>query len=75
MLDIVQAMGVRFVIGRAGSGKTTTLREALVAHVAPDPLHRCVIYLVPKQATFNTQRALAADERLGGFCNIRVIAP
>ena len=68
-------MSVQFVIGRAGSGKTHLLREYLVAHVMPDPLTQNVTYLVPKQATFTTQRAIAADPRLNGFCGVRVIAP
>ena len=69
-------MAVRFVIGRAGSGKTHYLREQLVAAVRPDPLAAKVIYLVPKQTTFTTQRAIATDPRLGGYAGgVRVASP
>ena len=69
-------MAVRFVIGRAGSGKTHFLREQLVAAVRPDPLAAKVIYLVPKQTTFNTQRAIATDPRLSGYTGgVRIAAP
>ena len=60
-------MAVRFVIGRAGTGKSHFLRERLVAAVRPDPLAAKVIYLVPKQTTFSTQRSIATDARLGGY--------
>lgn len=68
-------MPVRFVIGRAGSGKTHFLRERLVEFVRPDPLAANVIYLVPKQTTFSTQRAIATDPRLGGYTGVRIAAP
>ncbi|MGC4033341.1 MAG: hypothetical protein QM754_16740 [Tepidisphaeraceae bacterium] len=68
-------MAVRFVLGRAGTGKTHFLRDRLVEHVTPDPLAANVIYLVPRQATFNTQRAIATDPRLGGYTNVRIVAP
>ena len=68
-------MDVRFVIGRAGSGKTSLLRDLLVRYRQSDPLWARVIYLVPKQATFMTQRALALDPRLNGFIGVRVAAP
>ena len=68
-------MAVRFILGRAGTGKTHWLRDRLVEHVRPDPLDARVIYLVPKQTTFNTQRAVATDPRLGGYTNVRIVAP
>ena len=72
---MIAPMPVRFVIGRAGCGKTHFLRERLVEHVKPDPLAAKVIYLVPKQATFMTQRAIATDPRLSGYTGIRIASP
>lgn len=72
---MIDYMPVRFVIGRAGCGKTHFLRERLVEHVKPDPLMARAIYLVPKQATFMTQRAVATDSRLGGYTGIRIASP
>lgn len=68
-------MGTRFVLGAAGSGKTRYLHEALVQHIASDPLQRSAWVIVPKQSTFITEQALACDPRLRGLINIRVTAP
>ncbi len=65
----------RFILGRAGSGKTHYLHEQLVQTVQSDPLGTSVILIVPKQATFTAEQAIATDPRLGGFINVRVIAP
>lgn len=68
-------MSVRFVIGRAGSGKTHFLHEQLVEHLRHDVLNQSAIWLAPKQATFGVERAIATDPRLGGFLHVKVIAP
>lgn len=68
-------MGTRFILGRAGSGKTHFLHEELVRHLQTDPLNASVLWIVPKQATFIYERAIATDKRLGGFINVRVISP
>lgn len=68
-------MAVRFVIGRAGVGKSQLLHDRLVEHLRVDPLTQRAIVLVPKQATFQAQRRIARDERLKGFCRVHVIAP
>ncbi|MBC7784284.1 MAG: PD-(D/E)XK nuclease family protein [Burkholderiales bacterium] len=68
-------MGTRFIIGRAGSGKTHFLHEELVRHIQKDPLNEIALVLVPKHATFQTERAIATDPRLGGFINVRVLSP
>ena len=68
-------MGTRFILGRAGSGKTHFLHEELVRFVLADRLTASVLLIVPKQSTFTAERAIATDPRLGGFVNVRVIAP
>lgn len=66
---------MRFVIGRAGSGKTHFLHEQLVTHLQHDVLNQSAIWLAPKQATFSVERAIATDPRLRGFIHVKVIAP
>ncbi|MBI4660708.1 MAG: PD-(D/E)XK nuclease family protein [Verrucomicrobia bacterium] len=67
-------MQVRFLLGPAGSGKTfrclAEIREALLA--APDgpPL----IFLAPKQATFQLERQLLADPALAGYTRLRILS-
>ena len=51
-------MPVRLVIGRAGTGKTKRCFDAVVAACRADPLGPSVYWIVPKQATFQTERWL-----------------
>ena len=60
---------VRFLLGRAGSGKTHVIKQELYA--LKQQLKRAIL-LVPEQFTFETERALAAD--LGGLLGIQVLS-
>src|SRR6476619_3196534 len=66
-------MPVTFVIGRAGSGKTTRCLDRIARNAAANPLGPPIWLVVPKQATFENERALLA--RLGAFCRVRVVHP
>lgn len=63
-------MPVQFVIGRAGSGKTHRCLTSIAKAVTDDPLGPAIYWLVPKQATFMTQRALTSA--VGAFCRVRI---
>jgi ATP-dependent helicase/nuclease subunit B len=67
-------MPVRLVIGRAGTGKTKRCFDAVVAACRADPLGPPVYWLVPKQATFMTERMLTCESGLGGFVRARVLS-
>ncbi|HWR22383.1 MAG TPA: PD-(D/E)XK nuclease family protein [Feifaniaceae bacterium] len=60
---------VRFLLGRAGSGKTHFIKGELAA--LGRELKRAIL-LVPEQFTFETERALAAE--LGGLLGIQVLS-
>ncbi len=62
---------VRFILGRAGSGKTAHVVEQVAALCRADPLGPPVYWLLPKQATFQAERLLVAT--LGGFARVRVV--
>jgi ATP-dependent helicase/nuclease subunit B len=62
---------VRFILGRAGSGKTRHLVEQITALCRRDPLGPPIYWLLPKQATFQAERLLTVA--LGGFARVRVI--
>jgi ATP-dependent helicase/nuclease subunit B len=67
-------MPVRLVIGRAGTGKTKRCFDAVVDACRADPLGPPVYWLVPKQATFMTERMLTCESGLGGFVRARVLS-
>lgn len=67
-------MQIRFLLGPAGSGKTfrclAEIREALKASPEGAPL----ILLAPKQATFQLERQLLADDSLCGYTRLRILS-
>src|SRR4051812_45075015 len=67
-------MPVRFVIGRAGTGKTRRCFRAIVDAVSRDPLGPPIYWIVPKQATFQAERELTCGSGLDGFCRVRVVS-
>ncbi len=62
---------VRFILGRAATGKTHHLVGQITALCRADPLGPPVYWLVPKQATFQAERLLTCT--LGGFARVRVV--
>src|SRR5688572_6181333 len=65
-------MPVTFVIGRAGTGKSERIFRRIVDEVRARPLGPPIFLLVPKQATFVTERELTCE--LGAFCRVRVVS-
>ncbi|QOV88079.1 PD-(D/E)XK nuclease family protein [Humisphaera borealis] len=64
-------MPVQFVVGRAGTGKTYRTLDLVAGHCRSQPLGRPIWLIVPRQATFEYERALVA--RLGAFARVRVV--
>jgi ATP-dependent helicase/nuclease subunit B len=64
----------RFLLGPAGSGKTfrclAEVRAALANNSEGDPL----IFLAPKQATFQLERQLLADDSLQGYTRLQIFS-
>lgn len=67
-------MSVRFVIGRAGSGKTRHVFRSMTDAMRADPLGPPIFLILPKQATFSAERELTCNSGLGGFCRAHVIS-
>jgi len=67
-------MRARFLLGPAGSGKTfrclAEIRHALQKNPDGAPL----IFLAPKQATFQLERQLLADSALQGFTRLHILS-
>jgi ATP-dependent helicase/nuclease subunit B len=65
---------VRFLPGPAGSGKTWRCLAEIRAALAADPAGAPLILLAPKQATFQLERQLLADESLSGFARLQILS-
>src|SRR5580658_4640828 len=67
-------MQVRFLSGPAGSGKTfrclAEIRKALRAEPEGPPL----LFIAPKQATFQLERQLLADTSLKGYARLQILS-
>jgi ATP-dependent helicase/nuclease subunit B len=65
---------VKFLLGPAGSGKTfrclSEIRDALRAHAEGAPL----LFLAPKQSTYQLERALLTDAQLSGYTRLQVLS-
>jgi ATP-dependent helicase/nuclease subunit B len=67
-------MSVQFILGRAGSGKTHCCLEAIRAELRLSQRGPALMLLVPEQATYQTERALATTPGLGGYCRAFVLS-
>ena len=69
------AADVSFILGRAGSGKTELVLGEIAEKLLADPLGPPVWLVVPRQATFETQRRLLArPDGPRAQCRCRVVS-
>ena len=60
-------MSIRFVIGRAGSGKSQRCLSEIKQQLATAPEGAPLILLVPEQATFQAEHAIVSDPSIRGM--------
>jgi len=60
-------MPVQFILGRSGTGKTSSCIKAIVNALLEPGSNQSLILLVPEQATYQAQRAILSDERILGY--------
>src|SRR5688572_16302006 len=65
-------MSVRFILGRARSGKTHHCATHIAQATADDPLGPPILWLLPKQATFQAERLLT--QLTGGYLRASVLS-
>jgi ATP-dependent helicase/nuclease subunit B len=65
---------VRFLLGPAGSGKTFRCLSEIRAELKRDPAGAPLLFLAPKQATFQIERQLLADPDLHGYTRLRILS-
>lgn len=59
-------MPLTFMLGRSGSGKTTTIINRVIDQISADPTGPPLLIIVPEQASFQTEHALIRSSRLKG---------
>jgi ATP-dependent helicase/nuclease subunit B len=67
----VQAL---FLLGPAGSGKTFRCLAEIRAALTKNPEGAPLIFLAPKQATFQIERQLLADTSLNGYTRLQIFS-
>lgn len=67
-------MSVRFILGRAGSGKTHRCLRAIADELRSGPEGPPLIFLVPEQATFQMERALLVETGGRAFTRARILS-
>jgi ATP-dependent helicase/nuclease subunit B len=64
----------RFLLGPAGSGKTFRCLAEVRAALANEPDGNPLVFLAPKQATFQLERQLLADDSLHGYTRLQILS-
>ncbi|GIO34155.1 MULTISPECIES: helicase-exonuclease AddAB subunit AddB [Paenibacillus] len=67
-------MSVHFLIGRSGSGKTTTILERIAAKLEAEPQGNAIILLVPEQGSFQAEHGLVTSGRIKGSVRAQVLS-
>jgi len=67
-------MSVRFILGRSGTGKTRYCIRGIVDALADSGGTEPLVLLVPEQATYQGERAILCDERVGGYHRLSVLS-
>ncbi|MDW7674541.1 MAG: helicase-exonuclease AddAB subunit AddB, partial [Bacillota bacterium] len=67
-------MGLRFVIGRAGTGKTYYCLNEISSQLKDRPQGDPLIYLVPEQMTFQSEYLLSTTPGLNGIIRAQVFS-
>lgn len=65
-------MSIQFIIGRSGYGKTHRCFEQIQRRLLENPQGPPLIYLVPEQMTFQSEKALLQFSDIGGMIRAQV---
>lgn len=63
---------VEFLLGRAGTGKSTFCLRAIQAEMRADPLGAPIFLLLPEHATYETERRLAQQMQGEGYFRAKI---
>ena len=63
-----------FILGPAGSGKTHRCIQSVRRRLAQDPEGPPLLFLAPKQATFQIESQILANGELGGYTRLEILS-
>ena len=66
-------MAVQFVLGRSGTGKTSYCVRS-IADALQEASEQPLLFLVPEQATYQAERAILSDPRVGGYHRLHILS-
>lgn len=67
-------MGIRFITGRSGTGKSQIVIEEIKEKLLENPHGPAIFYIVPDQMTFQQERALFTEEGISGSIRTQVVS-
>lgn len=67
-------MRLRFLLGPAGTGKTFLCLDEIRRALREDPEGPPLLFLAPKQATFQLERQLLGDPELPGYTRLQILS-
>ncbi|WJH33021.1 exodeoxyribonuclease V subunit gamma [Paenibacillus sp. CC-CFT747] len=67
-------MGLRFVMGRAGTGKSTLCLKEIRKRLEESPEGHPLLLLVPEQSTFQVEQALLESPEIKGYTRAQVFS-
>ena len=67
-------MQTRFLLGPAGSGKTYRCLGEIRAQLEAEPDGPPLLFIAPKQATFQLERQLLSDGSIGGYTRLHILS-
>ncbi|HLS09266.1 helicase-exonuclease AddAB subunit AddB [Lentibacillus sp.] len=67
-------MGIRFLLGRAGTGKSERILSDIRQTLADNPQGSPIFYIVPDQMTFQQEYALFQDQTIKGSIRAQVVS-
>ncbi|MBD3110283.1 helicase-exonuclease AddAB subunit AddB [Bacillus sp. AGMB 02131] len=67
-------MALQFILGRSGTGKTTSVLNEIREKLHNNPRHTPLVYIVPEQMTFSSEYKLAGTPDLKGMMSAQVFS-
>lgn len=68
-------MGIKFLVGSSGTGKTTAILNEIREKLKEDPYNgKPILFLVPDQMTFQMEYELMKTPELGGIIRAQVLS-